>query len=137
MNSYILNGWHYDTATAAVASLIDGYASLTNDEQAALIARYEAGIRFAAGLQMDQLLQAPPGTQLSDEELVILGLEKDCTPTCDAWTSPVALVLIRTDYEPFTESPLPRGNVMWVDPSTELTFLQTLADAGVAKFRAG
>ncbi len=138
MNFYILNGWHYRSATAAVASLIDGYTNiLDGDEQAALIARYEAAVRFASGLQMDHLLQATPGTELSGYELETLDLDKHCTPACEVWQSPVALVLVRTDYEPFTEQPAPDGNVVWINPATELTLLQTLASAGVIKFRVG
>lgn len=138
MNFYILNGWHYRSATSAVASLIDGYADLSaDDEQAALIASYEAAVRFTSGLQMDHVLQAAPDAELSGYELEILSLEKHRTPDCAAWQSPVTLVLVRTDYEPFTEQPAPSGNVVWINPATELTLLQTLARAGVIKFRVG
>ena len=44
------------------------------------------------------------------------------------------LVLIETDYEPFTQRPLPTGNIAWLNPYTEETFLESLDVAGVASF---
>jgi hypothetical protein len=45
----------------------------------------------------------------------------------------VPLVLMTSDYVPFTERPAPTGNIFWLDPTTELTYLRSLDRLGVMK----
>lgn len=51
------------------------------------------------------------------------------------WQHVVPLVLIATDYLPFTGREAPTGNVLWLDPSTEVTYLRSLARLGILEFR--
>lgn len=53
------------------------------------------------------------------------------TPYCGrSWRRTIPLVLVVTDYEPFTMLRRPKGNVLWIDPSTETTLLDSAAGAG-------
>lgn len=45
----------------------------------------------------------------------------------EEWTHSIPLVLVRTDYAPFTSWPAPTGNVMMVDPYTERTLLVSIS----------
>lgn len=50
----------------------------------------------------------------------------------DAWDRPdVPLVLVTTDYHPYTERPPVAGNVRWVDPSTVTALVSSLVRLGV------
>ena len=39
------------------------------------------------------------------------------------WTFEVPLVLVDTDYAPFTERARPDGRIIWIDPSDEARYL--------------
>lgn len=50
------------------------------------------------------------------------------------WTNAdVPLVLVATEYAPYGTAVKPAGNVMWVDPFTETTFLDTLSEIGIVE----
>lgn len=51
------------------------------------------------------------------------------------WAASAPLVLVRTDYAPFTQRPVPTGNVLFLDPHTEASFLDSLAQAGLIHLR--
>lgn len=50
------------------------------------------------------------------------------------WTCPIPLVLFVTDYAPCANRTAPTGNIIWIDPSTELTFMHSLNALGVVDF---
>jgi hypothetical protein len=50
------------------------------------------------------------------------------------WDCPTSLILIRTDYEPYTSRPLPTGNTIYVDASSDESFLRSLELLGVCRF---
>jgi hypothetical protein len=60
-----------------------------------------------------------------DEDSEVLSFE---------WTCPIPLVLFVTDYAPYANRTAPTGNIIWIDPSTELTFMQALNALGVVDF---
>lgn len=43
------------------------------------------------------------------------------------------LVLIATNYAPYSEVPAPEGNVVLLDPKDETTFLESVVRAGIAQ----
>lgn len=48
----------------------------------------------------------------------------------DVWTCPIPLVLVATGFEPYSDLPHvegPEDAVWWIDPSTDESFLDTLA----------
>ncbi len=128
-----------DSMADLVGSIIPGYGATTDDETA-LLERWQCAAATATGVQ--QLFAAAealdPAVETEDILTAIFTDRANPLPqaalTAGAWTHPVPLVLLATDYEPFTSAPAPRGNVVFIDSSTERAFLHTLAALGLCQF---
>lgn len=125
-----------DSLTDLVGVVLPGYAALSDD--AALLARWQCAAKTATEIQ--QMIAAAAGLDPSREsEDVLTAIFHDrAEPLPDVvpaagWDHPVRLILLATDYAPFTDSPAPTGNVELVDPSTEREFLTGLASLGVVQ----
>jgi hypothetical protein len=146
-----------DTATELLVMAIPGYPADTTDSNdrgddgvlhsvesdLALIARYDDLVSYADALQQTfvagavedglldlSLLDESILTAMLGERMVPYEPHIDGLPT--EWPANLPpLVLVATDYEPFTDRPMPTGNLVWVDPSTELTYLQSLNNIGI------
>jgi len=122
-----------DNATDMVAAILGEPQYVELDDDEALARRTEF---FYQALEITkQLVADTSAEQLADadateDELVALyqTIREPVTGLPgDLWRLPVPLVLIATDYQPYTEIPLPRGeHVLVLDPSDELTFLQSM-----------
>jgi len=131
-----------DSASELVAAGLPGYRDLPDDESGydvALIARYEDLLGHAAAYQQYLLEEAHmsgavPIDALDDDTLTALMVERAVPYEGDEWTCAIPLVLIATDYQPFTDRALPTGNIIWVDPITDVTYLQSLHSIGVLRF---
>lgn len=124
-----------DTATELVAKAIDGYDTMGDDE--ALAARYDSLVELGELLQ-EHLRSAAcidgrwdPATATEDTLTVLYRPRTVPLTETAVWEHEVPLVAISTDYLPFTDRPEPSGRIVWLDPSTELTYLQTLDRIGV------
>lgn len=129
-----------DTRTELVADLIPDYAgidaSTTEGIEKSLVTRYECLVNVANQLQ--QLLAAEAannGTfdpQVETEDvLTALFTSRDERITVGEWKPELPpLVLLATDYAPYTGDTRPTGNVKFLDPHTETTFLDTLHGVG-------
>lgn len=62
------------------------------------------------------------------------GIEGPGGTTSYIWEHEVPLILFVTDYQPYTNRPQPSGKIIWIDPSTELTYMQSLDTLGVVDF---
>ena len=131
-----------DTAGELLAVLIPGYENLTDDDAGhdeALWRRYESAVATANELQ--ETLLAASG-QRGDfdaaraDEASLTALLADKTVPCrhTQWRHPVPLVLIDTDYEPFTPRPRPEGRVIYLRPAQEHDYLASLAEAGLIQY---
>lgn len=132
-----------DSAAEVLAEMLPGYEGLDDAAQrdlrvrhARLVAEFvqrlyvqqatEAGVFDAADPQ-----QAPLATILDTDKGLSLGLELPDAPGEPAdWLPPVPLVLLSTSYAPHTEYPAIGGNVVWIDPTTEGGYLDSLAGTG-------
>ena len=45
-------------------------------------------------------------------------------------------MLIASSYAPFTDRQPPTGNIRWINPHNERTYLESLAAVGVIEFEA-
>ena len=152
-----------DSVTEIIEATLSGYADLKFVDDAgnvefidegndvALVMRYDDLIGYATGLQ-----QSVVGTAIergdfdpaavSEDVLTALFAERivpfEGVPFSDdvndervnlEWELDVPLVLMTSDYMPFTERPAPTGNIFWLDPTTELTYLRSLDRLGVMK----
>jgi hypothetical protein len=70
-----------------------------------------------------------PGTA---EALSAIGDQPSEPPVTLRWPENLPpLVLVATDYAPYTTAPRPHGNVLMLDPHTETTWLDSLATLGL------
>lgn len=129
-----------DTRTELVEDLIEGYADLPRTEagdEDALYLRYKSVTDVADQFQQIVAAQAAnegkfDHTVESEENLTAIftpRVEKisDFSP----WNHVVPLILISTDYAPFKSEPVPEGNIKFLNPYTETTYLDTLSELGV------
>ncbi|WP_375000094.1 hypothetical protein [Aeromicrobium sp. CTD01-1L150] len=128
-----------DSVTELVAQVIPGYP---DDHDSALVARYQTAVATANDLQRAFVSESVRSDKLDltdlDEDTLNLLLGNRAIPV-DAethlrWDGEPPLVLIATDYAPFTARTPIAGNVLWLDPSDEATFMRTLANVGVLEF---
>lgn len=129
-----------DTVTELVAELIPGYGEIpetADGATAALHARYEAAVSHANLIQ--GLLAAVGNAEgdfdaATESESTLTALFADreqFVADFTAWEHKVPVVLIATDYAPYTDVPRPSGNITWLDPATETSLLQSLRELGV------
>jgi len=143
-----------DTATELVGVLIPGYDAIPHssgsncagsgtpsdaDHDEALWLRYGQAVATAALIQQRILAAAvtngdfDPAAAPEDALTALLGDKTDVF-TGEQWRWNVLLVLIATDYAPFTDVPRPTGRVAYLDPNTETTYLTSLHEAGLVRF---
>jgi len=135
-----------DSVSDLVAVGLPGYRDLSDNDDGfneGLVARYEDLVGHAAAFQHILLSEAHERgvvniNNLDDDTLTHLMEERTVPFEGNApWECPVPLVLISTDYEPFTTRQIPEGNIVWLDPITEVTYLQSLHKVGVLHFLVG
>ncbi|MPV51036.1 hypothetical protein GCG21_13675 [Pseudactinotalea sp. HY160] len=133
-----------DTRTDLIEALNPGYADLLagpNGQREAAWSRYTFLLGAADALASTVLAAMVNAgdveiTALSEDELnfIIPPDRIQARPFIGNWTSRVPLVALRSDYAPFTDVPEPTGNVKFLDPSNETTFIDSLVEAGIAHF---
>lgn len=120
-----------DSRSDLVDGLIDGHADSGDDDRlrlrydvldAARVLRQAAYAAKAAENGWD------PATE--GEEVLTQIFSKTPPFVTGSWDHPVMLVRLRTDYVPFTEVLLPVGNIEFLDPANETTFLASLEKLG-------
>jgi hypothetical protein len=138
-----------DSLTDLVAAGIPGYVDLPDTDDGhdrALVMRYDDLVSLAnkfqrwlvndaarrelidiSGLGEDALTAL-----MADRSAVFAGVSSQDDPF--DWQIEVPLVLMATDYSPFTDRPSPTGRIVWIDPETEFTYLESLSALGVLRF---
>ena len=124
-----------DSVTGLIAGLVPGYDELDDDD--ALFARYQIACAAAdavqARLAVDAGLNANEETE--DDLSAIFAPRSEGGLVLDGpWANSVPLVLIRSDYAPFTGAARPEGNVKFIDPTHERILLESFDELGVASF---
>ncbi|MCU6480546.1 hypothetical protein [Arthrobacter sp. A2-55] len=128
-----------DTRTELVEQLIDGYAELPDTDEGdakAFELRYVAAVQVANAEQELLLAQATnsgmfdPSLESEDTLTAFFTPRNERLDDIASWDHDQPLVLVTTSYIPYTTQAPPSGNVRWVDPRTETTFLDTLGALG-------
>lgn len=120
-----------------IGDLIVGILPALDDEEAMLTARKKHAAATAAVTRATLLRAALlAGAKLTDEEKqAILGT----LAPGDIWESPVPLILISTDYAPYTDAPAPLSsegdfidpfNILWIRPETNESYVTSLQRIG-------
>lgn len=126
-----------DTRAELVGYLTGGQPC---DDGDALFTRYLACVSYANKLQPRLAAAADEAGVFSAQtasESVLTALFEDRYKKVDnftKWNQEVPLVLVASGYAPYTGNPRPSGNIIWLDPFTDETFLDTLSAAGVIEF---
>jgi hypothetical protein len=131
-----------DTATELLGQLIPGYADLPGDDAGhddALWRRYESAVATAGELQETLLATATAhddfdAATAGEQVLTALLIAKTSPYSGPTWRQTVPLVLIDTDYQPFTARPRPDGRVIYLRPAQEHDYLASLAEAGLVQY---
>jgi hypothetical protein len=124
-----------ETAAEAVAGLIgedylDGDARHRAEDRNQYLAEVIPDIQgFLTDLAMES--EGFDESAFTDAELVAISPERfeDSEPVrVDFWGHDLFLIVLALDYAPYTSVPLPEGNVVALDPTSDETFVQTLHD---------
>ena len=129
-----------DTRSELVAALIDGYDEIADSPDGvteATWARYRQTMAVTADVQASILADATDKGAFDPEQLaatpegetILTALMVERTvPFTELveWTFEVPLVLIESDYAPFTDRARPDGRIIWIDPSDERRYLESL-----------
>jgi|GEM_PF-872851 len=83
-------------------------------------------------LQADLNARAPLD-DFTQDQLAVLRGDRVTQPAIDSWDAPVPLVLSTHDYQPQGDLPKPDGNIIWLDPRDEATFIESLDASGVVR----
>lgn len=123
-----------------VATLDGNYLTIPErDAQTALLARGAVALNLAAIRQAEllgeHLATHGEGAVTEDELQFIIAPRTEPLAIVGPWAHPVTLVGIATDYAPYTDRPAPLGNVVLIDPYTDVTLLWSLDEAGVVVYR--
>lgn len=130
-----------DTRTELTAALIPGYEDIPEGpDQAAdsLYARYESAVAIANNRQavLAAIAQEEgtfdPSLETEDTLTALFTPKDQKIDEINQWDHEyVPLVLVASGYAPYTATQQPTGNVQWIDPYTETTFLDSLAAIGM------
>lgn len=119
-----------ETASDLLSVLLgEAYADAPADERLRL--RAEHAVQVASDVQGRMVAR---GVHPACKQT--LSAPKDVPVPVSTWSSPVPLVLVDLVYAPHTQTPAPTGRVMWLRPSGEVEYVQSLADAGLLEFAA-
>lgn len=123
-----------NTLTELTAALIADYSS---DDATALEQRHSAAVGLVNARQADLALAAVEAgeriDEIDEEHLTALFASRDEVievPEGKWELASLPLLLMATDYEPYTDRVKPIGNVQFVDPANERSFLGSLSDVG-------
>jgi len=141
-----------DSLGELIDLILPGYAALPDDpsgDDAALIARHDHIAQVANAIQGGFNEQASERGLLdmatADENLTTAlghdrslpwsGMVDGAGESSYVWQSDIPLVLLTTDYAPFTDRPSPQGEaIVMLDPSDEATYLASLTKLGLVQY---
>lgn len=135
---------HADTPTEVLDELMPGYTRL--DEQARRTARIGHAERLAQSAQEARISAAAVAGDLDLTDPDAAGLlmllrtarsmplvleNEDAPGGPMPWLGDPTLILVTTTYAPHSEVAPVGGNVAWLDPDSEESYLSSLRDAGL------
>lgn len=125
-----------DTLGELIAAVIPNYGA--GDDESAMLARWASLVATVNDVQQlhAAALGLDPGNETEDALTAIFHDRTQPLPrgvVGDRWDHRVPLLLLATDYEPFTDLVPPSGNVTLLDSSTERSYLESLTTLGVAQ----
>ncbi len=138
-----------DNLTELCGALIEGYdpdeitqrlvdEDVPDEQLEALVTGELDELRIVHSVGIQVRLQAEinaqaPIDQLPPNQLQLLRGDRVTQPLIDSWESDVPLVLSAHDYQPNGDKPRPTGNIIWLEPRDEATYISSLEAAGLVR----
>ncbi|WP_394217140.1 hypothetical protein [Brachybacterium vulturis] len=124
-----------DRNDGLVAAVIGPEYLEESDPEVLFLMRLEQAIVIATAVQESMVAAAVQRRDLdetTDEEVwtALLAERKTVDPGV-RWEHQVPLVLVTSLYAPYAEKDQPIGNIAWVDPTDDVTMLESLQGLGV------
>jgi len=121
-------------ASQAIDAIVENYPVDDEDDAEALGIRIEAAWQFADIIQQ-KAIEGEDLSSYTDAEKALLTTPRSFDLPDDVtwpktWEHDIPLFLTTTEFEPITGVPEPVGNVRFIDPGDEVSFLDSLADLG-------
>jgi len=131
-DSAVLIDAHYDHLGIGRAVNGDSIYNGADDDASGVVAVLEIARALAAGPKPRRTVIFAATT--GEEELTALLTAKTFPYEGPTWRQTAPLVLIDTDYQPFTARPRPEGRIIYLRPAQEHDYLASLAEAGVVRY---
>ncbi len=136
------HAWVGECAADLLGALIDGYDRLpagVAGEPEALQLRWHHAVNVANNVQQTRTAEAANQgqldlKQLDEADLTLLFADRANPVDVDMWELAVPLVVLTTDYAPYSSRTPPDGRVVWIDPSDEMRYLRSLGELGLIEF---
>lgn len=122
-----------ETRSGITDQVVSGHAEADSDEDRLAL---RSGFLSELAAHVQSAVLSSVGTEGLDEDALTVLMHDRATDVVElgTWDSDLPLLLIATGYAPYTDIPAPTGDtVLWLDPATETTFLDSLARAGAAE----
>ncbi|MET9339125.1 hypothetical protein [Nonomuraea sp. NPDC003804] len=123
----VIDGWwrfYGDEPAELIAELIPGYSGTLADRERYALA---AAARLQAGLAAEGRFD-----DCTDTEQAVLLADRARPPHVGHWSAAVPLVLVTTRCP----APRPIGEIVWIDPTDDLSLLSSLGQAGLVRVSA-
>lgn len=105
------------------------------DREVLFLMRLEKAIVIATAVQESIIATAVQRHEMdedTDEDTwTTLLAERETVDPGVRWKAPVPLVLVASLFAPWTERERPAGNVVWIDPTDDITMLDSLQETGL------
>lgn len=127
-----------DTNEELVAAILGEEYLDESDPETAFEVRLEGSITIATAIQESIVASAVARGDLDDrtEESVwtpLLDPRETAGPEAPRWDHRVPLVLVRSLFMPFVDRSTPVGNILWIDPTDDVSLLDTIQDSGLIR----
>lgn len=127
-----------DTNEELVAAILGEEYLDEDDPETAFEVRLEGSITIATAIQESIVASAVAKGDLDEktEESVwtpLLEAREVADPAGPRWDHRVPLVLVRSLFMPFVDRSVPVGNILWIDPTDDVSLLDTIQDSGLIR----
>lgn len=127
-----------DTLGECIGFFIQNYDKIAFTDEGddeALFARADAAVHYANVTQQAFIEHVGIPDGLTESERLAIVSDRSVPVEVEGnWDHDIPLVLVSTDYAPYTNLEAPTGDVMFINPHTELSLLISGSEIGLWKF---
>lgn len=115
-----------------VAAMIPGYAAIPADDRGDDKALEQRALSLETWAAVIQAVECSGARleEMTEDEVNALMSGISTKPTITSWEQDVPLFMLATWFAPYTDTPVPSGRVVLLDPVSDVTYLQSIAALG-------